>query len=211
VRKVPEWLRIYALVLVALAVLLLIGFWLVDNGMEGGSLAEWFAAVGTIGAVGVAVVMTYSDRDHHRRRESFVEASMVILDVEMGAQNLTQAVGALYGDRTVAGIVLPSGPAPIRNVRARMTWSSGTVDVDGRGVADGPAGEYQARHLVPDTAARWPFTVKWGPEDPRPQLESWTVTWVDRWDQWWSSTLGESKPLRIEPLDPVSPEWPQRI
>jgi hypothetical protein len=211
VRKVPDWVIWWLAAVAGVATVIWVGVQLVDQGMPSGSLAEWFAAVGTIGAVLIAVVLSLSERVHHRRRESFVEAAMVVLDVDMDAHTLVEAVGKVYGNRTVTGIVLPAGPAPIRNVRARMTWTSGNVEVDRRGHADGRSGEYQCRHLVAGAAAEWPFTITWSPEEPRPELESWTVTWVDRWNQWWSSTLGESRPHRIDPLDPVSPEWPQNL
>lgn len=208
-RRVPDWLLIYVVVLACLGVLVLVGYWLVDNGMEGGSLAEWFAAVGTIAAVGIAVVMAYSERDHHRRRESFLEAAMVVVDIDIRSDDGKLPVPAGKSALAAVGIVSPFGTAPVRNVRATMTWSNGQPGADRRGHVEGSTVEFQVRHIVPGTSATWPVTVAWPQGDPTPELESWVVTWVDRWGQWWESSLGASRPEGIGPLEPVSPTWPQ--
>lgn len=177
-----------------------------------GSLADWIAAFATFLAVVAAFHISGDERRGQAEDQSALEAAMVIIDVDLEPDTLDQAIGRRVGSWTVTGIVKPCGPTPIRNVRSRMTWSHGTVSVDRRGTADGSSGEYQCRHLDPSTPENvpsWPFTVTWDPSTGgQPTLDSWTVSWIDRWGQWWEMSLGADTATRIDPLEPVSPLWP---
>jgi hypothetical protein len=194
-----------AVLVVAAATLAVLGLnW---AGLDVGNVAEWAAAVGTVLAVTVALLLSRSDRKHQIDREAEREAGLVIVEVAPGGVDPTDALKAGLGRSSVRGQIKNYGPTPLRNVRALMTWTHGQASVDDRGrVVNRTAAEYAARHIDPYVIgaqpAWFPFWAQGDVGSP-PEVESFTVSWQDRWGTWWATSAGglpERLELRLKPL-----------